>query len=168
MQVDGGGVLKKLALFVNSVENVGMAVTARDSDYPSKGIKVSPTGFIEQVLHLPFHDVKLHKQLIITRCKDLNRERESHKSNNVQAFGRNGKEKVPETSSVSRKLLRRRDHYTAAARSRRAGSAAETRRWRNQSGGRRRQGDDDDGSRKKLCGRRLSSAIASSFSLRIN
>ncbi|KAF3603288.1 hypothetical protein F2Q69_00032664 [Brassica cretica] len=69
-------------------------------------------------------------------------------SNNVQAFGRNGKEKVPETSSVSRKLHPRRDHYTAAARSRRAGSAAETRRWRNQSGGRRWQGD--DGSRRKL------------------
>lgn len=50
--------LKKLALFVNSIENVGMAVTAGDSDNSSKGIKVSPTTLIKQVLHLPFHDVK--------------------------------------------------------------------------------------------------------------
>ena len=63
MQVYGGCVLEQLGLLHHSIDNVRMAMAARNCDDTPKAIEVSLPMLVIQILHLPLHNVELLTQL---------------------------------------------------------------------------------------------------------
>jgi hypothetical protein len=63
MQIYGGCVLEQLGLLHHSIDNIRMAMAARNCHDTPKAIEVSLPMLVIQILHLSLHNVELLTQL---------------------------------------------------------------------------------------------------------